>query len=140
MLDPASLPINLSTPTTSKMEPILIIPDHPPNPYYPHSTTEDESRPAQCPLRYPTESDDPTDDRTLFHRNMNLLGDLGIGWDDEDPIHPFRFLDLPLEIQLGVVDMLSESYESYDRDESLPYRRNISYDFQRRHPLLDLRQ
>lgn len=91
--------------------------------------------PAQRPLRSSTELDDPTDDRY-----MDLLGDLGVGWYDEDPIHPFRFLDLPLEIQLEVVDMLSESYENYDRDEPLPYRRNIFFDFQRRHPLLDLRQ
>jgi hypothetical protein len=123
---PARLPTTSSLLTTSKMESMLIIPDHPPNPYYPYSTMGDESRPSQCPVR---KADDPTGDKAHF--DLGLLS-LGIDfWDDEHPLPPFRFLDLPLEIQLEIVDILSESHENYDMDEYILFPG---------HPLLDLRQ
>ena len=92
----------------------------------------DESRPAQRPLQNSAESDDPHDGKTLFHYNLNSLSDdIGFGWDDEEPPHPFRFLDLPLEIQLEVVEILSESHEIYD---PRPFMNWLG------HPLLDLRR
>jgi len=96
----------------------------------------DESKPAQCLLRNSTESDDllmsPTDGETLFyHSPDSLSGDIGFEWDNENPLHPFRFLDLPLEIQLEVIDMLSEWHENRDQSASI---------YSLRHPLLDLRQ
>ncbi len=114
------------------MEPIVIIPDHPPNPFNSHSTMGDESRPTHRPLRNLTEADDPHDGKKLFYDDSDSLsGGIGFTWVDEEPPHPFRILDLPLEIQLEVVDILSESYENYDLD---------AYTDCRGHPLLDLRQ
>ena len=108
---------------------MIIIPDHLPNPYYPYTTMGDDSRPSQLPLRTSTESDDLIDGKTLFYHNLDsLLGGTESELDDEHPPHPFPFLDLPLEIQLEVVDLLSESY---DLDAPM---------HSRRHPLLDLRQ
>ena len=114
------------------MEPVPIIPDHPPDPLYPYFTMGDESMPAQRPLRNSAEPDDPHDGKTLFHHNSDSLSDdIGFLWDDEEPPHPFRFLDLPLEIQLEVVEILSESHEIYDPRPFMHWKG---------HPLLYLRQ
>ena len=112
------------------MEPIVIIPDHQPNPFYSHSTMGDETSPTQRPLRNSTKVDDPHDGKKPFYHDSDSLSD-DITWDDEEPPHPFRFLDLPVEIQLEVVDILSESYENHDLG---------AYTDCRGHPLLDLRQ
>jgi len=120
------------------MESILTIPGHPPNPCDPYSTKGDEPRTGapQYLLRTSTESNDPrmspTESKALLYHNLDSLSnDIGLDWDNEDPAYPFRFLDLPLEIQLEVVEILSESHKRYDLDISLHCQR---------HPLLDLRQ
>lgn len=116
------------------MEPMPIILDHPPYPLHPHSTMGDESRPIPHPLRISTESDDPHDGKTLFYHNLDSPSDyIGSEWDGEEPPHPFRFLDLPLEIQLEVVEILSESYETYDLSQFM-------FMHCQGHPLLDLRR
>ena len=127
-----AFPTISSSSARSKMEPIVTIPDHSPGPLYSHSTMGDDSKPTQRPLRNSTKTDDPHERKKPFHHDSELLsGDIGFIWDDEEPQHPFRFLDLPVEIQLEVVDILSESYENYDLD---------AYTDCRGHPLLDLRQ
>ena len=92
----------------------------------------DEAKPAQYPLWNSTEPDDPHDCKALSYYNSDSFsGYIGFGWDDEEPLHPFRFLDLPLEIQLEVIEILSESHESYDLG---PFMHCQG------HPLFDLRQ
>ena len=101
------------------MEPVPIIPDHPLDPFYSYPIMRNGSRPAQRPLRSFTESDDLHDGKTLcYHNSDSLSGYIRFGWHDEELSHPFRFLDLPLEIQLEVVDILSKLYENYGRDVS----------------------
>ena len=76
----------------------------------------DEAKPAQHPLRNSTESDDPHNGKSRFHHNSDSIsGYIRFEWDGEEPPHPFRCLDLPLETQLDVVDILSELYENCGR-------------------------
>ena len=55
---------------------------------------------------------------TRHSSSDSLSGYIGFGWDGEEPPHPFRFLDPLLEIQLEVVDILSELYGDYGQDVS----------------------
>jgi hypothetical protein len=111
-----------------------IIHDHLSNTCDPYSTNGDEPKAETSRSQSPnsTESDHLRSfhaelDALLYH-NLNPSSDSsGSEWDDEDPKSPFRFLDLPLEIQLEVVEVLSETFETYDL--------SISW-----HPLLELRQ
>lgn len=74
----------------------------------------------------------PTNSEALLHHNSNSpSNDIGSERDNEDPVYPFRFLDLPLEIQLDVVETLSELHENPHLSISMHHHR---------HPLLNLRQ
>lgn len=114
---------------------MVIIPDNSFNSCESHPTMGDETRPeaSRSLLKGSTESDElraaPTDSETLLYHNLDSSSD--DRWSNEDLVHPFHFLDLPLEIQLEVVEILSESYESHDLSVSVQCWG---------HPLLKLRQ
>ena len=116
------------------MESMDITPDHFCDSYSAKGN-ETEPETSESPSETSTKSDDlhtfPAGIKTLYYSQDSSADNIGFEWDNEDPAHPFRFLDLPLEIQLEVIVILSESYETHDL---------IPFTHPHRHPLLDLRR